>query len=148
MKKLLNTAFLYAIAAIVCGVFYRELTKFLDFGQRTTLAFTHLHLFVLGTGVFLILALFSLHTNLLEQKRFRTFYVTYNIGLPLMVTMLLIRGIFQVLGTPLSSGINAAISGISGLTHIVMTISIVLMFLCLKSVSINSKASGCSPTHS
>lgn len=135
MKKLINTAFIYAIAAIVCGVFYREFTKILSFEGRTTLAFTHLHLFVLGTIIFLILALFSLQTDLLEQKRFKTFYLTYNIGLPLMVGMFFVRGILQVLGTTLSAGMNAAISGIAGITHTILTVAIVLLFLSLKNVS-------------
>lgn len=137
MKKLINTAFIYAIAAMVCGVFYREFTKMMSFEGRTTLAFTHLHLFVLGTFVFLILALFSLQTDLLMQKKFKAFFLTYNIGLPLMVVMFFVRGILQVLGTPLSAGMNAAISGIAGITHIILGVAIVLLFLCLKNVTIN-----------
>ena len=77
MKKLINIAFIYAIAAIVCGVFYREFTKAMAFAGRTTLAFTHLHLFALGTVIFLILALFSLRTNLMEQKKFKAFFVIH-----------------------------------------------------------------------
>ncbi len=137
MKKLINTAFIYAIAAMVCGIFYRGFTKSMSFDGRTTLAFTHLHLFALGTMVFLILALFSLKTDLLMQKKFKAFFLTYNIGLPLMVVMFFVRGILQVLGTPLSAGMNAAISGIAGITHIILGIAIVLMFLCLKDVTIN-----------
>lgn len=136
MKKLVNTAFIYAIAAMVCGVFYREFTKMMSFEGRTTLAFTHLHLFALGTFVFLILALFSLQTDLLMQKKFKAFFLTYNIGLPLMVGMFFVRGILQVLGTPLSAGMNAAISGIAGITHIILAVGIVLLFLCLKNVTI------------
>lgn len=44
MKKYINIAFIYGIAAIACGVFYREFTKFNGFTGKTTLAFTHLHL--------------------------------------------------------------------------------------------------------
>ena len=35
MKKLLNTAFIYALAAMAGGVFYREFTKFNGFSGRT-----------------------------------------------------------------------------------------------------------------
>ena len=132
MKKFINLSFLYAIAAIACGVFYREFTKFSGFTGKTTLAVTHLHLFVLGTLVFLIVALFSMHTDLASQKPFRGFFVLYNIGLPFMTVMFFVRGILQVLGTQLSSGANAAISGISGLGHCVMTLAIVLLFLSLR----------------
>lgn len=132
MKKLINLSFIYAIAALVSGVFYREFTKILDFTGRTTLAFTHLHLFVLGTVVFLILALFSLHTDLLNQKLFKSFFILYNIGLPFMVIMFHVRGILQSLETELSKGADAAIAGVSGISHIIMATAIVLLFFCLK----------------
>ncbi len=132
MKKYINISFVYAIAAIACGVFYREFTKFLNFSGKTTLAFTHLHLFVLGTIMFLLVAILSCITNLTEQKQFTRFMLLYNIGLPFMVTMFFVRGITQVLGTELSKGASAAISGISGIAHIIMTVAIVLLFSSLK----------------
>lgn len=132
MKKYINISFVYALAAIACGVFYREFTKFLNFSGKTTLAFTHLHLFVLGTIMFLLVAILSCITNLTEQKQFNRFMLLYNIGLPFMVTMFFVRGITQVLGTELSKGASAAISGISGIAHIIMTVAIVLLFLSLK----------------
>lgn len=138
MKKLINTAFIYVIAAISCGVFYREFTKFMGFEGRTTLAFTHLHLFVLGTVIFLLLASFTLQTDLTEQKRFKAFFTLYNIGLPFMVIMLIIRGVLQVMEVPLSTGANAAISGIAGIAHIILTVAIVLLFTCLKKLSVKS----------
>ena len=48
MKKLLNTAFIYALAAMAGGVFYREFTKFNGFSGRTALGLVHTHLFLLG----------------------------------------------------------------------------------------------------
>ena len=54
-QKLISSAFRYAIAGLACGVFYREFTKFTAFTGKTTLAFTHLHLLVMGTLLFLIL---------------------------------------------------------------------------------------------
>lgn len=132
MKKYVNLAFVYAIAALACGVFYREFTKFYGFTGRTTLAFTHVHLFVLGTGVFLLIALFAQSTDLTAQKLFGKFMVLYNISVPFMVVMLLVRGVLQVRGTVLSSGASAAISGIAGIAHILLTVSLVLFFLCLR----------------
>ncbi|MEG1981280.1 MAG: DUF2871 domain-containing protein [Clostridia bacterium] len=140
MKKLINTSFIYAIVGICCGVFYREFTKFTMFEGRTTLAFTHLHFLVLGTLVFLILALFSINTDLLEQKKFKLFFVTYNIGIIFMQVMFFVRGILQVLATPLSSGANAAISGITGVAHIIVTFGVVLLFLCLRKITILPKS--------
>ncbi|MCH3971162.1 MAG: DUF2871 domain-containing protein [Oscillospiraceae bacterium] len=132
MKKYINLSFLYAVAAIACGVFYREFTKFYGFTGRTTLAFTHVHLFLLGTVVFLLIALFSDKWHLESQKSFRCFMVLYPIGLPFMVVMLFVRGIHQVLVTSLSAGASAAISGMAGISHTILTISIVLLFTALR----------------
>lgn len=132
MKKYLNLAFFYAMAAIACGVFYREFTKFYGFTGRTTLAFTHLHLFALGTLVFLLVALFADRLDLSAQKTFRAFFVLYNIGLPFMVVMFFVRGICQVRGAALSAGADAAISGIAGISHTLLTVALVLLFLALK----------------
>ena len=52
--KLINAAFVYALLAMAGGVFYREFTKFNGFSGRTTLAFVHTHLFLLGMIVFLL----------------------------------------------------------------------------------------------
>ena len=138
MKRFFNFAFLYFILAMVGGVFYREFTKFFGFSGRTTLAFVHVHLLVLGTFLFLLLALFSMNTNLLEQKGLRTFLILYQIALPLMVIMMVIRGILQVLEFPLSKGMNSAISGIAGISHILMAISFVVLFCILKKCEIKA----------
>ncbi|MCM0647722.1 DUF2871 domain-containing protein [Clostridium swellfunianum] len=132
MKKYINISFIYAIAALFSGVFYREFTKAFAFTGKTTLAFTHLHFFALGTIMFLLVAIFSCITNLSEQKQFKHFMRFYNVGLPFVVTMFYVRGITQVLGTELSKGMSAAISGISGIAHIIMTVGIVMLFLALR----------------
>ncbi len=131
-KKLIDTAFVYAMVALAEGVFYREFTKMMAFEGKTTLAITHLHLFALGTLLFLVLALFSRSTKLTEHKQFKRFYGMYNVALPFMVVMFMVRGVLQVMQTPLSHGASAAISGISGLAHILMAVSLVLLFLALR----------------
>ncbi len=68
----------------------------------------------------------------MQQKTFRTFMVVYNIGVPLTVTMMLIRGIVQVLGVELSKGADASISGIAGIGHILTGAGIVLLLLALR----------------
>lgn len=132
MKKYCNLAFLYAMVAIACGVFYREFTKFAGFTGRTALGFTHLHLFVLGALFFLLVALLGAALPLEKQKLFKPFLVLYNIGLPYMVVMFFVRGILQVNGTVLTSGANGAISGIAGIAHIIMTLALVFFFVTLK----------------
>ena len=134
MKKLIDTAFGYAAAALTCGVFYREFTKYHAFTGRTTLGFAHVHLLVLGTLLLLLLAAFAFHTDLTAQPQFRRFFVLYQIALPATVVMLLVRGVLQVLGTPLTRGLDAAISGIAGIAHILMTICFVLLYLAMRRI--------------
>ena len=135
MKKYINISFIYALAAMACGVFYREFTKFNGFSGKTTLAFTHLHFFVLGTVLFLIIAVFSRITDIEKQKSFTSFLKLYNVGLPFMVAMFFVRGIPQVLELGLSKGANAAISGIAGIAHIIMAVAIVMLFSAMKKSS-------------
>ncbi|MEF2783544.1 MAG: DUF2871 domain-containing protein [Clostridium sp.] len=132
MKKYVNVSFVYAIFALICGVFYREFTKLNGFTGKTTLGVMHVHLFVLGTILFLIIGLYSIMTNIETQKEFKRFFTLYNISLPFMVIMFMVRGIVQVLGMEVSTGMNAAISGIAGISHILMMVSIVFLFLALK----------------
>lgn len=135
MKKLLNLSFLYFILAMAAGVFYREYTKFLGFTGKTTLAIAHTHLLVMGMFLFLLLALFAgQKKELLEEKRFGQFLKLYPATLIFMVVMMIVRGILQVQNVALTSAKNAMISGIAGISHILMVVSIVLLFGSLKNV--------------
>ncbi len=138
MKKLINTSFIYFILAMIGGVFYREFTKASNFTGKTSLAFTHLHLLALGTILFLILALFSINTDLLNHKKFNVFFKLYNLSLPFMIIMMSVRGIIQALDINLEKAVNAAISGISGISHILMLVSFCFLFLTLKNLNINN----------
>jgi hypothetical protein len=132
MKKYLNIAFAYAAAAMAGGVFYREFTKWNGYTGVTALGKVHAHLFLLGMMMFLLTALFADRLDLEKQKTFRTFLRLYNIGLPLTAVMLLVRGITEVRGTVLSSGANAAISGIAGTGHILVGAGLILLLLSIK----------------
>lgn len=132
MKKLLNTAFVYALAAMAGGVFYREFTKFNGFTGRTALGFVHTHLFLLGMVMFLLAALFAKELDWAKGKQFRLFYGLYNTGLCVTAVMLAVRGVAQVLALPLSRGMDAAISGVGGLGHICLGAGLVVFFLALK----------------
>lgn len=132
MKKYLNVSLIYAVAAMIGGVFYREFTKFNSFDGVTVLGKVHTHLFLLGMITFLIVALFAGKLALKEQKVFRVFMIVYNIGVSLTAVMMVIRGIVQVLGVSLSSGQSASISGIAGIGHIMTGIGIILLITSLK----------------
>ena len=132
MKKYLNYAFFYSLAAMAGGVFYREFTKWNGFTGRTMLGKVHTHFFLLGMIVFMLVALFAKEKDLRSDKKFRTFLCVYNIGVPLTALMMLVRGITEVLHITLSTAVDACISGVAGVAHILMGLGLVLLFLSLK----------------
>ncbi|WP_197068249.1 DUF2871 domain-containing protein [Candidatus Soleaferrea massiliensis] len=132
MKKLLNVSFAYAVLAMCGGVFYREFTRLHGFEGQTTLSFVHTHLFLLGMFFFLLCVLLERAFRLSDQKHFGTFFVIYNLGLIVTAAMLAVRGVCQVLGAGLTSGMDAGISGIAGFGHILLGVGIILFFVLLR----------------
>lgn len=131
MKRYMNPAVIYAILAMVGGVFYREFTKFNGFTGVTALGKIHVHYFLLGMVLFLLLLLLEKNFSFTKASTGRIL-VAYHIGLNLTVVMLVVRGVTQVLRTPLSSGMDAAIAGIAGIGHIVLGVSLLLLLLQVK----------------
>ena len=131
MKRYMNTAILYAILAMVGGVFYREFTKFIGFTSKTALSVLHTHYFMLGMVFFLLLLLLEKSFSFSSQKSGRVL-IFYHVGLNLTAVMFVVRGVAQVLGMALSSGMNAAISGIAGIGHILLGVSLVLLLIEIK----------------
>ena len=131
MKKYANSALFYAIAAMVFGVFYREFTKFMGFTGETALSVMHTHYFMLGMVMFLLMLLLEKQFAFTNGKTGRVLLV-YHAGLNLTGVMFLIRGVTQVMGMSLSSGMNAAISGMAGIGHILLGVSMVLLLVQIK----------------
>ena len=131
MKRYMNTAILYAILAMVGGVFYREFTKFNGFTAKTTLSVVHTHYFLLGMVFFLLLLVLEMTLSFTGPKAGRVLAV-YHIGLNLTAVMFVVRGVLQVLGTTPSPGMDAAISGVTGIGHILLGVSLVLLLLQIK----------------
>ena len=131
MKRYINSALIYAILAMAGGVFYREFTKFNTFTAKTTLSVVHTHYFLLGMMFSLVLLVLEKNVSFTGTKT-RRILVFYHVGLNLTAVMLVVRGVIQVLSTTLSSGMNAAISGMAGMGHILLGISLVLLLLQIK----------------
>ena len=119
------------LLAMVGGVFYREFTKFNGFTDKTTLGVVHTHYFLLGMVFFLLLLLLEKNFSFTGAKTGRIL-VAYQIGLNLTAVMFVVRGVTQVLGTALSSGMSAAISGIAGIGHILLGVSLVLLLVQIR----------------
>lgn len=104
MKKYVKIAFAYAVAAMAFGVFYREFTKFNDFVGKTSLAVTHLHLFVLGSIVMLVLGLIDARYDISLHKLYKPTMILYNVALPYVVIMFTVRGVLQVVSDSFEFG--------------------------------------------
>ncbi|QIL47005.1 DUF2871 domain-containing protein [Vagococcus coleopterorum] len=141
MNKLFKTSSFYLILGLILGVFYREFTKFNNFEGSTQLSITHTHTLVLGMMMFLIVLLLEKNFNLSQFKQFNTFYLTYNIGLLLSITMMIVHGVLTVLGKDGGAVMpEAAISGMAGLGHIIMTAGLAFLFHTIsKAVKLASK---------
>ncbi|MGM9925904.1 MAG: DUF2871 domain-containing protein [Bacillus sp. (in: firmicutes)] len=136
MKKLFNSAFVYLILALASGVLFRELTKILAVTEPTALGKVHGHLLSLGFIMFLLFLVIEKCFTISEEKHFNLFFILYHVGVASMAACMLTRGIVTALelngSLTLSNGLDAAISGISGLSHIVLTIAFVLFMFLLK----------------
>lgn len=128
MKRYMNAAIVYAVLAMAGGVLYRELTRAAGYTGLTALRALHVHYFVLGMVLFLLLLLLERAFPFTGKGTGRVL-VAYHIGLNLTAIMLAARGTVQVMGIPLASGADAAISGVAGIGHIVLGISLVLVLL-------------------
>lgn len=131
MKRYMNLALLYAVLAMAGGVFYREFTKFKGFTARTALGVVHTHYFLLGMVFFLLLLLLERNFSFTVAKT-RWILVVYQVGLNLTAVMFVVRGVLQVLETELTRGMDAAISGMAGVGHILLGVSLVLLLLQIR----------------
>ena len=128
MKKIFYTAISYLFLGLASGVFYRKFTVLNNFTGNTQLKVAHTHILILGFLIFLMLTLFERVFNISKNKWFNKFFVVYNIGLILTTVMFFVIGIAQVKG----NNIGPAMSGISGLGHVIITVGFVFLFIVLK----------------
>ena len=136
-KNYMNAVIAYTILALIGGVFYREFTKFNGFTGKTVLSVIHTHYFALGMIFFILLILIEKNFTFSDNKTDKII-IAYHIGLNLTVALFLARGIMQVLNYPLTSAMNAAISGIAGIGHIILGVSLMSILLRIKRCIINN----------
>ncbi len=125
-KRYANLAIAYGIVAMAFGVFYREFTKFTGFTGQTNLSFLHTHYFLLGMFFFLALML-SEKAFHFSDKNTGKLLILYQVGLNLTGLGFLLRGLVQVLVENLGHGLDAAISGVAGLGHIITGVCLVML---------------------
>lgn len=131
MRKLFYAAFAYMVLGVASGFFYREFTKANDVTDATftQLSVVHTHLLVLGFVVLLIVLVLERVFALSKSPLFSWFFWVYNAGLLVTAAMMVVHGMQSVVGAETS----AAISGIAGMGHILLSAGMVLLFLALGS---------------
>ena len=100
-----------------------------DYTAWTTLFVVHTHYIILAMMFFLILGLISMNMNLKINQA----VLFYNIGLNLTAIMLIVRGIIQVLDLNV---VSALISGVAGIDHTILGVSLILILLDIKKACI------------
>jgi hypothetical protein len=139
VTKIFNAAFIYMIAGVASGLFYREFTKLNGFpeGRVTQLGLVHTHLLTLGFIVLLIaLVIEKVFTISRSPKLFAWFFWLYNAGVILTSGMLIWHGSLTVLGQESSK----MIAGIAGLGHMLLTAGMVVFFVALRRAVLNRAA--------
>lgn len=136
-KRLFINAAVYGILGLAAGLFWRTYTHHMGMPDSQHLSMLHTHILTLGFFFFLtVLALEKVYKLSQQKKLFRMFYWHYAVGLAMTVVSMFIIGIMQSNGAPDS----AALAGISGLGHVLLTAGVIIFIVNLqKSIEASSK---------
>lgn len=127
MKAMYRSAMIYTITGLFFGVFYREFTKMQDFTGTTVLSGMHVHTLTWGLLFILILMLMEKQFTLTANKRFKAWFITYNVALVGTLASMFTRGMLDVLGTDIN-GLNH----IAGTFHTTMAVALIWFLVMLK----------------
>lgn len=132
MTRSVTAAATYMVLGLLSGLFYREYTKLNDvpLGEYSQLNTLHTHLLVLGMIVFLVVLCLDALFGLSGRRSFTVFFWLYNAGLAVTLVMMVVRGILTVDGLT-EAETTAAIPGIAGLGHIMISGGLVALFVAL-----------------
>lgn len=89
----------------------------------------HTHSLVLGVIIPLVLIALCATLNIDTHKRFVAFFWTYTVALTWMITHMIFKGSWEVLNP--GADYPAALAGLSGIGHILMTVALVLLMMIL-----------------
>lgn len=127
MKQLWLAASAYATLGLFFGLLYRTLTHD-GFDGKTQLSITHTHFLALGMLVMLIVLALDAALGVSGSKSFKVFFWTYNVGLLISGGVMVWHGLIQLGG---GEG-GAAVAGVAGIGHILLTVGIVALMVSLR----------------
>lgn len=121
--------------AVVClelglllGALYREFTRINGFTKRTTLSLAHPHMLLLG-AVFSFALFLYLRVEKEDGRNLHKNYRFYLLTIYYFIASLVIRGIYTLASGGAALYPDGALSGMAGLGHIALTISIIALIL-------------------
>jgi len=129
MRHYLKAGVVYALIGMASGVFYREFTKFSAFAGTTRLSLMHGHYLSLGLFFFLFLLILEKQFSWSSWPKAKAFVLVYHVGLNMSALGLFARGLSQVLGLELGKALDASISGLSGIGHLLLGVSLIAILL-------------------
>lgn len=136
-NAILITSFISLLFGCAGGVFFREFTKFFGYTGYSMLSILHTHTLILGSVFGLIFHLLFINCPKGNIQNFTTSAKLWLFGLILTVSMMFMRGIYQITGNGAYLFNNRAFSGIAGIGHIVLAVGIIKIMLyfirCYKS---------------
>lgn len=131
MKNILKLSVSYLVFALFIGLATHEIAYWGGFDGQTVLNTVHAHAMILGGGVFLMVPVLMQVFHIHEQKPFKAFLWTYNIGLVMTLGFMSIRGFCELVKWPLSNVFDHMIGGLAGIGHIIFTLGVYLFFKSL-----------------
>lgn len=143
MMRMMYTAFVFGVTGVLSGLYYRELTNFNDFADRSAsqLPLVHTHLLVLGFVFLLVVLVLErlFAVSAAAPRAFSWFYWLWTVGVAVTGAMMLVKGTLVVLGKDASS---AAFAGIAGLGHISLSVAVVMLFVALRAALKTAETAG------
>jgi len=134
-KCYIIVSLVFLIVGLLCGVYYREFTKALNYSYTyTPLGLVHPHLLVLGLIINIVLGLLLANFTL-NEKQEKIAFIIYNVGVSLTGLLLLTRGTFDVLvktnNYEISGTLSLIISGLAGISHIILAVGLIYYFVLI-----------------
>lgn len=137
-ENILKDSAVFLLMGLVGGVFYREFTKIFSWKEFTTLSIVHVHLIALGFITLLVIygLMESEKARIEEIKNPLTAYIA---GLIWTVVSFMVRGIYSITSSEYELFPDAALSGIAGMGHILLGVSMVCLILKIISIKAYNK---------
>lgn len=134
-KCYIIVSLVFLIVGLLCGVYYREFTKALNYSYTyIPLGLVHPHLLVLGLIINIVLGLLLANFTL-NEKQEKIAFIIYNVGVSLTGLLLLTRGTFDVLvktnNYEISGTLSLIISGLAGISHIILAVGLIYYFVLI-----------------